>query len=42
MVDVHFVKNFVSEEVALAVSDMEGVYFALNDQHYYACASTGE
>ena len=42
VVDVHLVQDFVSEEVALAVSDMEGVDLALNDQHDYACASTGE
>ena len=42
MIDVHLVEDLISEEVALAISDMEGVDFALNDQHHDAGAPAGQ
>lgn len=40
MVDVHFIKHFISEEIALTVTHMEGVNLALDDQHHHCSAST--
>jgi hypothetical protein len=40
VVDVHFVKDFVSEEIALAVTHVEGVHLALDHQHHHCSAPT--
>lgn len=42
VIDVHLVQHFIPEEVALAITDMEGVNLALNDQHNNAGASTSK
>lgn len=42
VVDVHLIEDFVPEEVALAITNMKGVNFALNDQYHNAGASAGK